>query len=72
MAAAYTRSLFGEKHFSLNFGIFNLQNIPAAFGSMIAGAMVTASGGYRSSCLLLAALLTAGALLCLSVRRAKE
>lgn len=49
-AANFVSSSFGQKHYSINFSVFNTSMIPASLGSTLAGAMYDSSGSYLPFC----------------------
>ena len=49
-ASAFVGSNFGQKHYSINFSVFNTSMIPAALFSTMAGAMYDFTGSYRTFC----------------------
>lgn len=56
MSAAITKSFFGSKHFAINFPVMNLSLLVASFSSTAAGGLYDMSGNYRSTFMLIAAL----------------
>lgn len=69
LSAAIVRSFYGERNFALNFSVNNLGLLFAAVFPTLAGKLITASGAYVSSFLLLLLASAVGLIFNLSVRR---
>ena len=72
-AAAFVGSNFGQKHYSINFSVFNTSMIPASLFSTLAGAMYDASGTYLPFCctIMLCAMICYGLIFTLSALNRK-
>lgn len=70
MSAALVAAFYGNKYFPLNFPVLNLVLIPASFSSTLAGALVTASGSYLSTFVVLTVLSVVGLAVNLSIKKA--
>ena len=72
-AAAFVGSNFGQKHYSINFSVFNTSMIPASLFSTLAGAMYDASGTYLPFCctIMLCAMICYGLIFALSALNRK-
>ena len=69
LTAALVKAFYGAKDFPLNFSMMNLVLIPASFAPSLAGAMITNSGAYSGSFLMLLGFSLAGLAFNLCVRR---
>ncbi len=69
MSAALVADFYGNKYFPLNFPVLNLVLIPASFSSTLAGALVTASGNYLSTFVVLTVLSVIGLMINLSLKK---
>ncbi len=63
MAAAFTKKVFGEKHYSVNYSIMNLNLLLASFGSTIAGTLFDKTGTFFSVYIMML-IFCVGAFLC--------
>ncbi len=70
MSAAMVSAFYGGKYFPLNFPVLNLVLIPASFSSALAGILVSASGNYLSTFVVLTALSVVGLAVNLSIKKA--
>ena len=70
MSAAMVSAFYGSKYFPLNFPVLNLVLIPASFSSTLAGALVSFSGNYLSTFVVLTALSVIGLFVNLSIKKA--
>jgi len=59
-SAAFVGEFYGRKHFAVNFSLLNLILIPASFASTISGAMISSSGSYISTFVMLTAFSVCG------------
>ena len=69
LSASWVMAFYGTKNFALNFSIMNLILIPASFSATIAGSLITASGSYLSSFILLTACSVLGLVINFAIRR---
>ncbi len=73
-AAGFVSSNFGQKHYSINFSVFNTSMIPASLGSTLAGAMYDTTGTYLPFCftIMLCAVVCYGLIFALSTLERKK
>ena len=69
IAAAFTGSFYGKKHYSLNFSLINSALIPASFAAPVISGMVSGTGSYAQPFLMLISAAVLALLLNLSLRR---
>jgi OFA family oxalate/formate antiporter-like MFS transporter len=69
ISSAFTMAFYGHKNFAMNFSIANTMLIPASFTATLAGTMITSSGSYVSTFVMLIAFSAASLLLNLSIQR---
>lgn len=69
ISGTFISTFYGQKNFAMNFSIANTMLIPTSFAATLAGAMVTASGSYVSTFLLLIGFSAVSLLLNLSIKR---
>jgi OFA family oxalate/formate antiporter-like MFS transporter len=68
-STAFIGAFFGQKNFSLNLGILNLQLILTSFAATLAGALKDATGGFVSTFLILAGFSVAGLVLNIFIKK---
>ena len=68
--AAFISSVFGQKHYAVNFSLINTNLLFASFGSLIAGSLYDSTGSYLSSFFLLIGFSLAGLLLTWLIKKA--
>ena len=69
ISSAVCSSFYGQKHYAINFAITNTMLIPTSFIATLVGSMVTASGSFISTFVLLIVLAAVSLLLGLSIKK---
>jgi OFA family oxalate/formate antiporter-like MFS transporter len=69
LSATYIGSFYGQRFFSVNLGILNLQLALTAFAATFEGALKDATGGFQWTFIILAGLSVLGLILNLSIKK---
>ena len=69
ISSAVTSSFFGQKNFAMNFAITNTMLIPTSFIATLVGSMITKSGSFISTYVLLIAFAVVSLVLNLSIKK---
>ncbi len=69
-STAFIGAFFGQKNFSLNLSILNLQLILTSFAATLAGVLKDATGSFESTFIILAALSVVGLVLNIFIKKA--
>ncbi len=70
ISSAFVMSFYGAKNFPMNFSVANTMLIPTSFIATLAGSMITTSGSYVSTFIMLIGLSVVSLFLNLSITRA--
>lgn len=68
-STAFIGAFFGQKNFSLNLGILNLQLVLTSFAATLAGSLKVATGSFESTFIILAAFSVVGLVLNIFIKK---
>lgn len=70
LLAEFASAMYGEKNFSLNFGVLNIAIIPSSLFPTLCSALLTSSGSYAAPFIALMAVAVIGLIVNLTIRKA--